>query len=193
MKKFLTLVLTHCLAVIALAQSPQKFSYQSVFRNTGNQLVANQNVGIKISILRGTATGSVVYAETHSPLTNANGLATLEIGGGTLLSGNFTNINWANGPYFVKTETDINGGSNYTITNTSQLLSVPYALYANNTSSSVSSSGDTLFIGNQAYIVPGISAANPSGGSNFLNIETALIPAGTLYNGQPDNRAAGRL
>ncbi len=89
-------------------------------------------VGIKISILQGTANGTAVYAETHSPLTNANGLATLEIGGGTMLSGNFANINWANGPYFVKTETDLNGGVNYTITSTTQLLSVPYALYSKN-------------------------------------------------------------
>ncbi len=87
-------------------------------------------MGVKISILQGSATGSAVYAETHSPLTNANGLASLEIGGGTVLSGNFANINWASGLFFVKTETDVNGGSNYTITNTSQLLSVPYALYA---------------------------------------------------------------
>jgi formylglycine-generating enzyme required for sulfatase activity len=147
--------------------------------------VANQNVGVKISILQGSANGSAVYAETHSPLTNTNGLATLEIGGGAVLSGNFATINWANGPFFVKTETDLNGGSNYTITNTTQLLSVPYALHANNTSSSVSSSGDTLYIGNAAYIVPGISAANPSGGGNFLNIETALIPAGTFTMGSP--------
>jgi uncharacterized protein (TIGR02145 family) len=81
-----------------------------------------------------------------------------------VLSGNFANINWASGPFFVKTETDVNGGSNYTITNTTQLLSVPYALYANNTSSSVSASGDTLFIGNLSYIIPGISAANNGGG-----------------------------
>ena len=121
---------TYCLAFSAFAQAPQKFSYQSVIRNSGNQLLANQTVGIKISIIQGSATGSAVYAETHSPLTNANGLATLEIGGGAVLSGNFANINWANGPYFVKTETDVNGGSNYTITNTTQLLSVPYALYA---------------------------------------------------------------
>ena len=183
MKNLLTLILINSIAFIAQAQAPQKFSYQSVIRNAGNQLVANQNVGIKISILQGNATGSAVYAETHSPLTNANGLASLEIGGGTVLSGNFATINWANGPFFVKTETDLNGGSNYTITNTSQLLSVPYALYANTTSSSVSSSGDTLFIGNAAYIVPGISAANPNGGGNFLNIETALIPAGTFTMG----------
>jgi uncharacterized protein (TIGR02145 family) len=132
MKTLISLFALSFIACTAIAQSPQKFSYQSVIRNTGNQLVINQSVGVKISILQGSATGSAVYAETHNPLTNANGLATLEIGGGTVLSGNFANINWANGPYFVKTETDLNGGSNYTITSTTQLLSVPYALYSGN-------------------------------------------------------------
>jgi uncharacterized protein (TIGR02145 family) len=164
MKTLISLFALSLIACTAIAQAPQKFSYQSVIRNAGNQIVANQSVGVKISILQGSATGSAVYAETHNPLTNANGLATIEIGGGTLLSGNFANINWANGPFFVKTETDVNGGSNYTITNTTQLLSVPYALHANNTSSSVSASGDTLFIGNLSYIIPGISAANNGGG-----------------------------
>jgi uncharacterized protein (TIGR02145 family) len=166
MRNLLTLLCISFIAISALAQSPPKFSYQSVIRNAGNQLVANQTVGIKISILQGTATGSAVYAETHSPLTNANGLATLEIGGGTVLSGNFATISWANGPFFVKTETDLNGGNNYTISNTSQLLSVPYALYSNNVNSSVSEIGDTLFIGNAAYVIPDISAENISGGNN---------------------------
>ncbi len=112
------------------AQAPQKFSYQTVIRNASNQLLVGQTVGIKISILQGSANGIAVYAETHAPQTNANGLANVEIGGGSLLSGNFANINWANGPFFVKTETDPNGGNNYTITNTSQLLSVPYALFS---------------------------------------------------------------
>lgn len=172
MKNLLTLLLINLIALTTFAQAPQKFSYQSVIRNAGNQLVANQSVGIKISILQGSANGAAVYAEAHSPLTNANGLATLEIGGGTVLSGNFANINWANGPYFVKTETDLNGGSNYTITSTTQLLSVPYALYANNTSSSVSALGDTLFIGNQAYVIPGISAANNGGGQTGITTHT---------------------
>jgi uncharacterized protein (TIGR02145 family) len=132
MKTFFSLFALYFISCTAIAQSPQKFSYQSVIRNAGNQLVANQSVGVKISVLQGSATGSEVYAETHSPLTNTNGLASLEVGGGTVLSGNFANINWANGPFFVKTETDVNGGSNYTISNTSQLLSVPYALYATN-------------------------------------------------------------
>jgi uncharacterized protein (TIGR02145 family) len=136
MKNLFTSIFSIVLTIASFAQAPQKFSYQSVIRNAGNQLVAYQSVGIKISVLQGSANGAAVYAETHNPLTNANGLATLEIGGGAVLSGNFANINWANGPYFVKTETDLNGGSNYTITSTTQLLSVPYALYAANAGNS---------------------------------------------------------
>ncbi len=130
MKKFSFLIASLLFSLCVQAQAPQKFSYQTVIRNASNQLLVGQTVGIKISILQGSSNGSSVYAETHTPQTNANGLATIEIGGGTLLSGNFAIINWANGPFFVKTETDPNGGNNYTITNTSQLLSVPYALYA---------------------------------------------------------------
>jgi uncharacterized protein (TIGR02145 family) len=138
MKNLFTFFLFSFIALSALAQAPQKFSYQTVVRNASNQLLVGQTVGIKISILQGSANGSAVYSETHAPQTNANGLATLEIGGGSLLSGNFANINWANGPFFVKTETDPNGGNNYTITNTSQLLSVPYALYSSSANTATS-------------------------------------------------------
>ena len=173
------------------SQAPQKFSCQTVIRNSSNQLLVGQTVGIKISILQGSANGNAVYAETHAPQTNANGLAILEIGGGSLLSGNFANINWANGPFFIKTETDPNGGNNYTITNTSQLLSVPYALYAakapDQQQLTVSLTGDTLYLQNGGFvIIPGISAANNGGGvSGPLNIETVLIPAGTFTMGSP--------
>ncbi len=165
MKNLFTFFLFSFIALSALAQAPQKFSYQTVVRNASNQLLVGQTVGIKISILQGSANGSPVYAETHAPQTNANGLTTLEIGGGTLLSGNFANINWANGPFFVKTETDPNGGNNYTITNTSQLLSVPYAFYAakapDQQQLTVSLSGDTLYLQNGGFvIIPGISIAN---------------------------------
>ena len=91
---------------------------------------------MKISILQGSATGSPVYVETQTPTSNANGLVTLQIGGGTVVSGTIATINWANGPYFITTETDPTGGTNYTITGTSQLLSVPYALYAKTSGSS---------------------------------------------------------
>ncbi len=81
---------------------------------------------MKISILQGSATGTEVYSETQTPTTNANGLVGIEIGGGA----GFSTINWVNGPYFIKTETDPTGGTNYTITGTNQLLSVPYSLNA---------------------------------------------------------------
>ena len=122
---------------LAFAQAPEKMSYQAVVRNTTNNLVTNQPVGMQISILQGSATGTAVYIETQTPTSNANGLVSLEIGGGTVVSGNMATINWANGPYFIKTETDPTGGSSYTITGTSQLLSAPYALYAKTSGSSI--------------------------------------------------------
>lgn len=122
---------------LAFAQAPEKMSYQAVVRNTTNNLVTNQPVGMQISILQGSATGTAVYVETQTPTSNANGLVSLEIGGGTVVSGNMATINWANGPYFIKTETDPTGGSSYTITGTSQLLSAPYALYAKTSGSSI--------------------------------------------------------
>ena len=125
------------LTVTTTTQVPEKMSYQAVVRNTTNNLVTNQPVGMQISILQGSATGTAVYVETQTPTSNANGLVSLEIGGGTVVSGNMATINWANGPYFIKTETDPTGGSSYTITGTSQLLSAPYALYAKTSGSSI--------------------------------------------------------
>jgi hypothetical protein len=130
MKRLFTLLVAIVLISGTFAQSPEKMSYQAVVRNSSNQLVTNQAIGMKISILQGSAMGSPVYVETQTPTSNINGLVTLEIGGGTVVSGTFSSIDWANGPYFLKTETDPTGGTNYTITGTNQLLSVPYALHA---------------------------------------------------------------
>lgn len=132
-KSNLKFIATFCLGLFVLssnAQSPQKMSYQAVIRNSSNTLVASTPVGMKISILQGTSTGTVSYSETQTPTTNINGLASFEIGGGTVVSGTLSAINWANGPYFIKTETDPTGGTAYSISSTTQLLSVPYALYA---------------------------------------------------------------
>jgi hypothetical protein len=113
------------------AQSPEKMSYQAVIRNSSNALVTNTQVGMQISILQGSASGTAVYVETQTPTSNDNGLVSVEIGNGTVVSGNFTTIDWANGPYFIKTETAVEAPlTTYTITGTSQLLSVPYALHA---------------------------------------------------------------
>jgi hypothetical protein len=120
------------ISAIFMAQAPNLLSYQAVVRNAANQLVINQNVGIKFSILKSSATGAVVYAETQNSTTNSNGLFTTNIGSGTVISGSMASINWANDVYFIKSEIDLAGGSNYTITGTQQLLSVPYALNAKN-------------------------------------------------------------
>ena len=130
MKKILTLIIIVLCAASLFAQAPEKFSYQAVVRNASNQLVANAPVGVRVSILQGSASGNAVYVETQTATTNTNGLLTIEIGGGSVQQGNFTSIDWANGSYFLKTETDPAGGTDYSVTSTQQLLSVPYALYA---------------------------------------------------------------
>ena len=132
MKTHFTIFLSFFLTFTVFSQSPDKMSYQAVIRDNGNKLLSNTAVGMRISILQYSATGSTVYVETQKPTTNFNGLAGIEIGSGTVVSGSFATIDWSKGPYFIKTETDPNGGTNYTITGTSQLLSVPYALYAKN-------------------------------------------------------------
>lgn len=126
MKRIIPFIAAIVAAVAMYAQAPEKMSYQAVIRDAGSNLITNQTIGMRISILQGSASGTVVYTETKTPTTNANGLVSIEIGGGT----GFSSIDWANDIYFIKTETDPNGGTNYTITGTSQLLSVPYALHA---------------------------------------------------------------
>jgi hypothetical protein len=140
MKKLFTILSAIILTATLWAQSPQKMSYQAVIRNSSDQLVTNQPIGMQITILQGSASGTAVYTETQTPTTNANGLVSIEIGG----EAGFDAIDWANGPYFIKTETDPTGGANYTITGTSQLLSVPYALHAKTAENGFSGSYNDL-------------------------------------------------
>jgi hypothetical protein len=112
------------------AQAPEKMSYQAVIRDANNLLVTYTEVGILLSILQESETGTPVYEETQLTMTNANGLVTFKIGAGTVVSGDFTLIDWSDGPYFVQTEIDLQGGTNYTIAVTTQLLSVPFSLHA---------------------------------------------------------------
>uniref|UniRef100_UPI00404817F9 Lcl C-terminal domain-containing protein n=2 Tax=Flavobacterium sp. TaxID=239 RepID=UPI00404817F9 len=130
MKKIITICAVLLMTASVFAQAPEKMSYQAVVRDGSNALVTSTAVGMQISILQYSASGTAVYVETQTPTSNINGLVSLEIGSGTVVSGDFTTIDWANGPYFIKTETDPTGGTSYTITGTSQLLSVPYALHA---------------------------------------------------------------
>lgn len=126
---FAQLLMMMLISASLFAQTPQKMNYQAVIRNGSNGLLTLTPVGMQISILQGSITGTAVYVETQTPSTNANGLISLEIGSGTIGIGTFEGIDWAAGPYFIKTETDPKGGTDYSITGTSKLLSVPYALH----------------------------------------------------------------
>jgi hypothetical protein len=131
LKAGLIITLAHLLILTSsLAQAPERLSYQAIIRDADNNLVKSQPVGMRLSILLGSAEGAVAYSETQTETTNANGLVTIQIGTGTIVSGSFTAIDWSSGVYFIKTETDPTGGTNYTITGSSQLMSVPYALHA---------------------------------------------------------------
>jgi uncharacterized protein (TIGR02145 family) len=132
MKKILFSLLFLLTTATLWAQAPQRMSYQSIIRDGSNVVVASTTVGVKISLIQGTSTGSVVYSETHRKPTNTNGLLSLEIGDGTAILGTFAGIDWANGPYLIKTETDPTGGTNYSIPGIAALNSVPYALFSAN-------------------------------------------------------------
>jgi len=129
MKKIYLFIGSLMLALCMQAQVPEKISYQAVIRNDEGSLIKNQAISMQISFLQGSVEGDAVYTETHTATTNSNGLVSIEIGTGST-SDDFMAIDWQNGPFFVKTETDPDGGNNYTITGISQLLSVPYALHA---------------------------------------------------------------
>ncbi len=126
----LSIVAITTLSLSALAQAPEGFKYQAVVRDAGNNILTNQAVGMRMTIQQGSIGGTIVYTETFTPTTNAYGLVNLEIGNGTVVSGTFASIDWANGPYYIETAVDITGGTNYSVMGTSQLMSVPYALYA---------------------------------------------------------------
>lgn len=165
MKKIITTVATILLVATMWAQAPEKMSYQAIIRNTSNNLVTNQGVGIQVSILKGGASGTAVFVETHNVTTNINGLVSLEIGTGTLVSGDFTTIDWGTDTYFIKTETDPTGGTNYTITGTSQLMSVPYALHAKTADNFTGTINETDPIFG-ASVASGITAADTANWNN---------------------------
>lgn len=227
-KRYLSILVFFHIISLAQAQSPQLFSYQAVVRNAANQLALNQQCRIRVQLLPTASSTTSLYSEEHLSTTNSNGLFSIEIGNGTVLSGNFSAIDWSTGSVFLQCDIDPTGGTNFTISSTQRLLSVPYALYAANSGSSipgpqgpagpqgatgaqgpqgpqgpagpqgatgaqgpqgpapsfsVSETGDTLFLGNGSFlIVPGISAANNTGGGNGFvsDIEGNLYPIVTI-------------
>lgn len=177
MKKGLLFLTLSIISLSIFAQAPQRFSYQAVIRESNGNLKTSGNVSVRINILQGTSTGTSVYSETHPTVAvNSNGLITLQIGGGTVGSGTFNTINWGGNTYFLRTETDLTGNSNYTnaITGTTQLLSVPYALNAANGLPSGGTNGQVLTIVNG---VPTWQTPGAGGGSNVTYSTWFSIPA----------------
>jgi hypothetical protein len=179
MKKSVLILAILLLAVSLSAQIPKKMTYQAVVRDASDKLISNKTIGVKISILKGTR---AVYSEVYNPnpTTNKNGLISLEIGGGTALTGNFSTIDWADGPYFIKTEIDPNGGTSYTIQGTTQLLSVPYAFYAK-TSGPVNEN-DPIFRASPAFGIKNsdITNWNNKDDSNTNELQTLSINGNRL-------------
>ena len=152
MKRIFTIAAALIMTANVFAQAPEKMSYQAVVRDAGDALVTSQVVGMQLSIVQDSASGTVVYVETQTPTSNLNGLVSVEIGSGTVVSGTFNSIDWSKGPYFIKTETDPTGGTMYTITGTSELMSVPYALHANTADSIVGGKIDSTDIAAMGFV-----------------------------------------
>ena len=183
MKKFFTMMILVLAVVVAMAQSPEIFTYQAVVRNASNALVLNAPVGVRVSVLQGGVNGTLVYMETHTAVTNANELMTLQIGGGNVQQGSFADIDWANGSFFLKTETDPTGGSNYSVTSTQQLLSVPYALYSKEAGNGFSGDYNDLTNTPEIPIVP----TNVSAFNNDVGYLTNYTETDPVFNAWDKN------
>jgi hypothetical protein len=154
MKTFFTTAILSIIQTFVFAQAPQGIPYQAVMRNVDGTVMASSEVNMTFIIHDGSATGTVVYQESHALTSNAQGLVSCVVGNGVVSQGNFANINWGSGSKFLQVmmgTTDLG---------TQQMSSVPYALYTEDVSVRVSITGDSLFIGDQVSIVPGVSAAN---------------------------------
>ncbi len=164
MKKFLTILMLSTFSAIVFSQAPEIMNYQAVIRDSGGDLVTNSDIGVRIQILQTSEFGSAVYVETHSAASNSNGLITLKIGAGNIITGAFADIDWSDGPYFIKIETDVSGGTSYSVTGVSQILSVPYAFAARTAESITGTINETQNLAD--VLVQG----NDANGSQIKNI-----------------------
>lgn len=187
MKKFfLSVILMMFLLQAVDAQVPQGIKYQAVARNAIGNILPNQAVNIRLSILQGSVNGSIIYTETHSKTTNAIGLFDLVIGQGTVMAGTFASINWKNGPYYLMVELDPSGGNMYQTLGTAQFMSVPYAFYSEE-------SGSTMTAGNGINITNGIISNTLPDQAVTLNAGAGISVGGTYPNFNISNTAADQV
>ena len=164
MKKLL-LSLSVFISLLLNAQAPQGFNYQASIRDASNNIVANQSVSVRITLIQGSLTGTSVYQETFTDSTSSFGAVSLVIGTGSVVWGSFSGIDWGNGPYFIETAVDVNGGTSYQTMGAQQLMSVPYALHATSVEEkqTLDISNDTLSISDGNTVV-----LPTSGDKNYL-------------------------
>lgn len=191
MKKLYIILAMALFSLNVFAQAPEKMSYQAVIRNSSDALVTSSPVGIKISILQGSATGTAVYEETQTASTNANGLVSIEVGNGTVVSGTFNTIDWSTGSYYIKTEVDPTGGTTYSISGSSQLLSVPYALFSKSSGgvagSEWTSNGSNINNSNTGSVVVGPNVTNSNLNFYVTNTSSPKMAIGNMGNFNNEN------
>src|ERR1043166_6808240 len=148
MKKIILLLILLTIRFFVYPQVPNMFNYQGIARNVSGQPLASTNISIRISILDGSSSGTTLYSETRSVTTNQLGIFTIAIGssGAQNTTGNFASINWANNFKYIKVEADVAGGNNFSLLGNTQLLSVPYALYAGSAPATVFTAGTGISI-----------------------------------------------
>jgi len=187
--KNLYLIIFLFIGIAASAQSPEKMGYQAVLRDANGALLKSQKVKIRFSVIRTSGSDTTIYQESQTPTTNSNGLISLYKGTGTVIKGDFSKIDWSKGPYSLQTDIDPAGGTNYVISSTTELVSVPYALYATTAEFADSLIGgvnetDPVF---DASIAKGITAIDTaywnskldsSSIQNFVDLTTAQTVAG---------------
>ena len=184
MKIVLTILLFVTVTLNVFSQAPEKMTYQAIIRAQDNSLVINSNISLRILVHQGTAAGVVVYQETHSAVTNNNGLVSLEIGKGTIITGNFSKIAWDKGPFFIETQVDVAGGKNYNIIGITELLSVPYALHAKTAERLVGPNATT--IATRAAIISFVKSRNIASSDINNTIECTTSAILTLTSGFSD-------
>ena len=205
MKNLITLLFV-VVSISLLAQSPQKFNYQAVVRNADGTVIKNQSVNFRMTIFEGSTTGLIKYQETQAGTTNKYGLISLAIGNGIISAGSMASINWGGNDHLLQVEIDPAGGTNFNILSTSQLMSVPYALYAlssgngssggsdndadsTNEIQTVSISNDTVFLSRGGFVVlpPGSSGINNDNDSTNELIQTIIISNDSIVITEPNS------
>ncbi|MCD4697998.1 MAG: tail fiber domain-containing protein [Bacteroidales bacterium] len=185
MKKFTLSLVMITIAITVLAQAPQAFKYQAVVRDNAGEIIANQSMSFRISIRTVSAGGAVVYKETHPVITNGFGLANLNIGKGTPVSGSFSTIDWGTATKFLEVELDPLGGSSYITMGTTQLISVPYALYSENTANTDDADADPTNEMNTSVNLNGTNLEVTDAGGTIITDLTSLQDDGDWTNSDP--------